>query len=228
MALAMPGSRNSRTYVILNAAMSLDGKIATFTGDSQMSSPADLRRVHRLRASVDAIMIGRRTLLVDDPKFTVKFVKGLRPYRIIVDSKAQTPLSSYVVRTARDIPTIIAVTSAAQKKRIQALQRRGVTLLVCGNGPLVSTKILLRRLGALGIRKILLEGGGTINWSMISNGLVDEISVAITPRIIGGARATSLVEGKGSALVKEGVKLKLVTARRYGPDLVLGYKVLER
>jgi len=63
---------------------------------------------------------------------------------------------------------------------------------------------------------------------MISNGLVDEISVAITPRIIGGARATSLVEGKGSALVKEGVKLKLVTARRYGPDLVLGYKVLER
>ncbi len=224
----MPGSRNSRTYVILNAAMSLDGKIATFTGDSQMSSPADLRRVHRLRASVDAIMIGRRTLLVDDPKLTVKFVKGLRPYRIIVDSKAQTPLSSYVVRTARDIPTIIAVTSAAQKKRIQALQRRGVTLLVCGNGPLVSTKILLRRLGALGIRKILLEGGGTLNWSMISNGLVDEISVAITPRIIGGARATSLVEGKGSALVKEGVKLKLVTARRYGPDLVLGYKVLER
>ena len=224
----MPGSRNSRTYVILNAAMSLDGKIATFTGDSQMSSPADLRRVHRLRASVDAIMIGRRTLLVDDPKLTVKFVKGLRPYRIIVDSKAQTPLSSYVVRTARDIPTIIAITSAAQKKRIQALQRRGVTLLVCGNGPLVSTKILLRRLGALGIRKILLEGGGTLNWSMISNGLVDEISVAITPRIIGGARATSLVEGKGSALVKEGVKLKLVTARRYGPDLVLGYKVLER
>ena len=214
--------------MILNAAMSLDGKIATFTGDSQMSSPADLRRVHRLRASVDAIMIGRRTLLVDDPKLTVKFVKGLRPYRIIVDSKAQTPLSSYVVRTARDIPTIIAVTSAAQKKRIQALQRRGVTLLVCGNGPLVSTKILLRRLGALGIRKILLEGGGTLNWSMISNGLVDEISVAITPRIIGGARATSLVEGKGSALVKEGVKLKLVTARRYGPDLVLGYKVLER
>ena len=214
--------------MILNAAMSLDGKIATFTGDSQMSSPADLRRVHRLRASVDAIMIGRRTLLVDDPKLTVKFVKGLRPYRIIVDSKAQTPLSSYVVRTARDIPTIIAVTSAAQKKRIQALQRRGVTLLVCGNGPLVSTKILLRRLEALGIRKILLEGGGTLNWSMISNGLVDEISVAITPRIIGGARATSLVEGKGSALVKEGVKLKLVTARRYGPDLVLGYKVLER
>ena len=228
MALAMPSSRNSRPYVVLNAAMSLDGKIATFTGDSQMSSPADLRRVHRLRASVDAIMIGRRTLLVDDPKLTVKFVKGLRPYRIIVDSKAQTPLSSYVVRTARDIPTIIAVTSAAQKKRIQALQRRGVTLLVCGNGPLVSTKILLRRLGALGIRKILLEGGGTLNWSMISNGLVDEISVAITPRIIGGARATSLVEGKGSALVKEGVKLKLVTARRYGPDLVLGYKVLER
>src|SRR5207244_9404097 len=100
-----------------------------------------------------------------------------------------------------------------QKEGIQALHRRGCPFRVCGNGPLVSTKILLRRVGALGIRKILLEGGGTLNWSMISNGLVDEISVAITPRIIGGARATSLVEGKGSAVVNEGVKLKLVIAR---------------
>src|SRR5690349_24973172 len=101
----------SRPFVILNAAMSLDGKIATFTGDSRMSSPADMRRVHRLRASADAIMVGLRTLLVDDPKLTVKFFKGHMPYRIIVDSKAQTPLSSCVVRTAKSVPTIIAVKS---------------------------------------------------------------------------------------------------------------------
>src|SRR5438309_8862697 len=208
--------------------MSIDGKIATFAANSRMSSPAYMRRVHRLRASVDAIMVGLRTLLRDDPNLTVKLVKAHRPYRIIVDRNALSPPSSYVVRTAREITTIIAVTSRAPKKRIEGLKKMGVTVIVCGRGPLVSLKLLLNRLRSLRIRRILLEGGGTLNWSMLSNQLVDEISVAITPRIIGGSRATSLVEGKGSALVKEGVKLKLVTARRYGPDLVLGYKVLER
>src|SRR3989442_2829280 len=94
----MLASRNSRPYVILNAAMSLDGKIATYTGDSRMSSPADLGRVHRLRASVDGIMVGMRTLLTDNPKLTVKFARGREPHRIIVASTAQTPLTSYAAR----------------------------------------------------------------------------------------------------------------------------------
>jgi 2,5-diamino-6-(ribosylamino)-4(3H)-pyrimidinone 5'-phosphate reductase len=222
----MPSARATRPFVILNAAMSLDGKIATHTGDSRMSSPVDLRRVHRLRATVDGIMVGLRTLLVDDPKLTVRFVKGRKPYRIIVDSNARTPLGSYVVRTARDIPTIVAVTSRAPKARVKALKRMGVSILVCGKGKLVSQTILLERLRTLGIRKILLEGGGTLNWSMLSDGVVDEIFVAITPRIIGGAKAVSLVEGEGSAMVKDSVKLKLLTASKYGPDLVVRYKVL--
>ncbi|HYU87833.1 MAG TPA: 2,5-diamino-6-(ribosylamino)-4(3H)-pyrimidinone 5'-phosphate reductase [Candidatus Bathyarchaeia archaeon] len=221
----MPSSRNSRPYVILNAAMSLDGKIATYTGDSRMSSPADLRRVHRLRASVDGIMVGMRTLLRDDPKLTVKFARGRKPHRIIVDSTAQTPLTSYVVRTASEIPTIVAVTSRAPKNRIETLERRGVKVFVCGKGPLVSVKTLLQNLRNLGIRKILLEGGGALNWSMLSRGFVDEVSVAITPRILGGEKAVSLVEGKGAALVKDDVKLKLLRASKYGPDLVVLYKV---
>src|SRR5439155_23843303 len=109
----MPGSRNSRPYMILNAAMSLDRKIATYTGDSRMSSPSYLRRVHRLRASVDGIMVGMTTLLRDDPKLTVKFATGRKPYRIIIDTTTQTPLTTYVVRTAKQIPTIVAVTSRA-------------------------------------------------------------------------------------------------------------------
>jgi len=222
----MPASRDSRPYVILNAAMSLDGKIATYTGDSRMSSPADLGRVHRLRASVDGIMIGMRTLLRDDPKLTVKFARGRKPHRIIVDSNAQTPLTSYVVRTAREIPTIVAVTSRAPKTRIEILERRGVKVFVCGKGSLVSLKILLQTLRKLGIRKILLEGGGALNWSMVSNGLVDEISVAITPRILGGEEAVTLVEGKGSPRVKDGFKLKLLNTAKYGPDLIVRYKVL--
>src|SRR5882762_8801312 len=222
----MPGSRNSRPYVILNAAMSLDGKIATYTGDSRMSSPADLRRVHRLRASVDGIMIGMRTLLRVNPRLTVKIPKDRKPHRIIVDSNAQTPLTSYVVRTAKEIPTIVAVTSRVQKNRIEILERRGVKVLVCGKGRLVSVKILLQTLRKLGIRKILLEGGGALNWSMLISGLVDDVSVTITPRILGGEKAVTLVEGKGTPLVKDGVKLKLLNAVKYGPDLVVRYKVL--
>jgi len=222
----MPSSRNSRPYVILNAAMSLDGKIATHTGDSRMSSPADLKRVHRLRASVDGIMVGMRTLLRDNPKLTAKSVRGCKPHRIIVDSNAQTPLTSYVVRTAKEIPTIIAVTSRAPKNRIEILEQTGVKVFVCGKGPLVSVKILLRTLRKLGIRKILLEGGGALNWSMLSSGLVDDVSVAITPRILGGERAVTLVEGKGTPVVRDGVKLKLLNTARYGPDLVVRYKVL--
>lgn len=222
----MPARRNSRPFVILNAAMSLDGKIATYSGDSRMSSPGDLRRVHRLRASVDGIMVGMRTLLRDDPKLTVKFAKDRRSYRIIVDSKAQTPVSSYVVRTAKEFPTIVAVTSRASKSRIQILERRGVKVLVCGRGPLVSVTVLLRTLRKLGIRRLLLEGGGALNWSMLSSGLVDEVSVAITPRILGGETAVTLVEGKGNPLVKDGLKLKLLNTEKYGPDLVVRYKVL--
>lgn len=223
--MSMPVARISRPYVILNAAMSLDGKIATFTGDSRMSSPADLRRVHRLRASVDGIMVGLRTVLRDDPKLTVRFAKDRKPYRIIVDSKAQTPLRSYVVRTAKDVPTIIAVTSRAPKKRIETLQDEGVRVLVCGNGPLVSVKILLRTLRKIGLGRILLEGGGALNWSMLSNGLVDEVSVAITPRILGGEKAVSLVEGLGFARVEEGVRLTLVKAAKFGRDLVIHHRV---
>src|SRR5438477_899601 len=99
-------------------------------------------------------------------------------------------------------------------------------VFVCGKGRLVSVKILHQILSNLGIRKILLEGGGALNWSMLSGSLVDEVSVAITPRILGGEKAVSLVEGKGSPLVRDGVKLKLLNTAKYGPDLVVRYKVL--
>src|SRR5438552_16474997 len=221
----MPSRRNSRPYMIPNAAMNLGGKIATYTVDSRMSSPSELRRVHGWRASVDGIMVGMRTLLKDDPKLTVRFAEGRKPHRIIVDSTAQTPLTSYVVRTAKETPTIVAVTSRAPKSRIEILERRGVKVFVCGKGPLVSVKILLQTLRKLGIRKILLEGGGAINWSMLSSGLVDEVSVAITPRILGGEKAVTLVEGKGVALVKDAVKLKLLRTSKYGPDLFVHYGV---
>src|SRR5260370_37372645 len=112
-------------------------------------------------------MVGMRTLVRDNPQLTVKFAKDRRPNRIIVDSKAQTPLTSYVVRTAREIPTIVAVTSRAPKNRIESLERRGVRGFVWGEGRLISVKILLQILRKLGIRKIILEGGSARYRSML-------------------------------------------------------------
>lgn len=215
----------SRAYVILNAAMSLDGKIATAHGDSQLSSAEDLRRVHSLRARVDGIMVGLGTVLADDPKLTVKFVRGRNPQRIVVDSKARTPLEANVVKTAGQIPTIIATTSRAPSRNVKVLRNAGATVLTCGNGPRVYLSLLLRRLLARGIRKILLEGGGTLNWSMLSQGLVDEVSVAISPRILGGAEAITLVEGGGVVATKDAIKLRPISVKSYGSDVVLRYKV---
>ncbi len=206
--------------------MSLDGKIATSTGDSRLSSPEDLKRVHVLRASVDGIMVGERTLQVDDPNLTVKLVRGRNPQRIIVDSLARTPVSSRVVQTARQTPTLIAVTTRAPKRRVVALEKAGVTVLSCGTGRLVSLTQLLPSLRAMGMRRILVEGGGTLNWSMLSEGLVDEVSVAVSPRFLGGEDAVSLVQGPGVMTTAEGIRLRLVSARRYGVDLVLRYRIV--
>ena len=213
-------------YVVLNAAMSLDGKIATAVGESRLSSPEDFKRVHRLRASVDAIMVGLGTLLADDPKLTVRLGIGKNPRRVIVDSRARTPLDAYVVRSASQAPTVIAVTSKAAKRRVKELEEAGTTVLTCGRGPKVSLRFLLTRLRKRGVRRILLEGGGTLNWSMLSQGLVDEISVAISPRVLGGANAITLAEGQGVRRIKEAVKLRLMNAREYGEDLVVRYRVL--
>src|SRR5437867_1429472 len=109
--------------------MSLDGKIATSTGGSKLSSPEDLKRVHMSRASVDYIMVGERTMQVDDPKLTVKLVRGQNPQRIVVDILARTPASARVVQTARQIPMLIAVTTRAPKQRVIALEKAGVTVL---------------------------------------------------------------------------------------------------
>jgi len=140
---------------------------------------------------------------------------------------ASTRMKEYdlIVSGSGSAMTIVAVTSITPKNRIETLERRGVEVFVCGKGPLVSVKILLQTLRKIGIRKILLEGGGALNWSMLSGGLVDEVSVAITPRILGGEKAVSLVEGKGVALVKDAVKLTLLRTSKYGPDLVVHYKV---
>ncbi|MGQ9721369.1 MAG: 2,5-diamino-6-(ribosylamino)-4(3H)-pyrimidinone 5'-phosphate reductase [Candidatus Jordarchaeum sp.] len=215
-----------KPYVILSAAMSVDGKIATHRGDSSFSDEEDWKRVHKLRSQVDAIMVGINTILRDDSKLTAK--EGKSPLRVIVDSKARTPLNARVITVRPDLETIIAVTSKASKKNIDELQKKGAKILVSGDGEKVDLELLMEKLFDLGVRKLMLEGGGNLNWGMLSKGLVDELRIAISPVIVGGKEAVSLVEGEGFNRVSESVNLKLINNKKVGKCLVLTFKVLPK
>src|SRR3989338_9171664 len=139
-----------RPYIILSAAASLDGKIATKSGDSRFSSGKDKTRVYRLRATVDAIL-------------TVHQVKGKNPIRIILDSRATISTKSRIIKTCNKIPTIIAVSKKAPNKNLEKLRKFPLKIIVSGNN-IVNIKKLLKTLWKLKIRKILVEGGGTVTW----------------------------------------------------------------
>jgi len=221
--------------VIMNGAMTVDGKIATTSGDSKISSKEDLVRVHTLRASVDAIVVGISTIMADDPRLTVRLVKGKNPARVIVDSRGRIPIDSQIMRTASRINTIIAVTDQAPEEKIHKLEDMGAQVLVISEGKKgqsaavphgVNLKELFHRLEKTGLRRILVEGGGELNWSLLRLGLVDELTVTIAPKIAGGRLATTLVEGDGFDEIVQGIRLQLkrVEQKKTG-ELVLLYKL---
>lgn len=213
----------NKPYVILNASMSLDGKIASKVRDSRLSSSKDLARVHRLRSRVDAIMVGINTVIHDDPLLTVRYGYDAKPIRIIVDSNAKISKESKIVRTSKDVKTIIAIASKA-KDKVNMLKDYGLDVIVSGKDK-VDLKLLLANLYEKGIRSILLEGGGELNWSMLSNKLVDEVMVTIEPVIVGGRDAITLVEGEGYDLISKALRLTLEGIDRIDDEVVLRYKV---
>lgn len=211
--------------VTINAAMTLDGKIATARGDSAISSKQDLVRVHRLRAGSDAVVVGVATVLADDPQLTVRHVKGKNPARVIVDSRGRTPEDSRLLKAAGKVRTIIAVTEQAPAGNIGMMENAGAEVIVAGKEQ-VDLKSLFARLAKMGFRKLLVEGGGELNWSVLSLGLADELIVTVAPRIAGGRLAITLVEGDGFDTVAKGTKLKLSKVERKGNgELVLYYKI---
>ncbi|MBS7622920.1 2,5-diamino-6-(ribosylamino)-4(3H)-pyrimidinone 5'-phosphate reductase [Candidatus Bathyarchaeota archaeon] len=221
----LPEAPADRPHIILNAAMTLDGKIATQTRDSKISSEIDLDRLHQLRASVDAVLVGVETVLADDPELTVRRVEGKDPDRVIVDSEARTPAGARLFKATAG-RTIIAVTAGAPEERVDALLHAGAEIIVSGSGDKVDLRLLMSRLRSMGIRRLLVEGGGNVNWSLVELGLVDEIHVAVAPIIVGGREAVTLVEGRGFSKVSEGFKLSLLRVELLGEDLVLTYRPL--
>jgi 2,5-diamino-6-(ribosylamino)-4(3H)-pyrimidinone 5'-phosphate reductase len=227
MVIKMLSGKNKQPYVILNSAMTLDGKIATKTGSSEISGKEDILRVHELRKDVDAIMVGINTVITDDPKLTVHKIPAKKqdnPLRVVVDSKARTPISSRILNS--DAPTIIAVTEIASSARIKELNEIA-EVLICGKNS-VDLDDLMIKLGSRGVETLMLEGGSTLNYSMLISGLVSEMRVCIAPMIAGGKEAKTLVDGIGVNYMKDSIKLKLKKSYKLGEDIVVEYNVLNK
>jgi 2,5-diamino-6-(ribosylamino)-4(3H)-pyrimidinone 5'-phosphate reductase len=215
-----------KPYVILSAAMTLDGKIATKTGSSEISGEKDLERVHKLRSDMDAIMVGIGTVLVDDPRLTVHKVPAKKednPIRVIVDSKAKTPLNSRILNA--DAKTIIAVGNNADPFKINNLSDKVDVLVTNGEKDEVNLMELMDYLKNIGVNSLMLEGGATLNFSMFNEGLIDEIRVCVAPMIAGGKFAKTLVDGEGFDKMKDAVKLSFKESYILEGDLVLTYLV---
>ena len=212
----------SNMHIILSAAISIDGKISTRSNDSKLSSQEDSTRLHKLRSKVDAILIGKNTMLKDDPLLTVRYTKGKNPTRIILDSKGTISKNSKIIKTSDKIPTIIAVSKKITKVNLSKLKKLPVEIIISGENS-VNLKLLIKKLSTKKIETILVEGGGTVNWEFIKNDIFDELIVTLSPYLIGGNNATSLVEGKGFAKIVNSPNLKLKSVKRLKNHLVINY-----
>jgi len=212
----------SKEKIILSAAISIDGKIATISGDSKLSSKNDLIRLHKLRSKVDSILIGKNTQNRDDPLLTVRHAKGNNPIRIVLDSSGSIANNSKILQTSNKVKTIIVVSKKITKKNLLNLQKFPVEIIFSGKDQ-VDIKSLVKTLREKGIKSILLEGGGTLNWEFLKNNLIDEFFITITPHILGGKDAISLVQGKGFDKISKSPNLRLKEVKRLENDLVLHY-----
>ena len=220
-----------RPYVILNAAMTLDGKIATETGSSNISGKKDLERVHEIRKECDGIMVGIGTVIADDPRLTVHKIDAKpedNPIRVVVDSKCRTPADARI--TNSDAKTIIAGANEYKEdfmksETYKTLKGRGIKFFFSGDKR-VDLKALMSYLHEEGIEKLMLEGGATLNFSMIKAGLIDEISICVAPMVVGGANSKTFFDGDGFNTMDESVKLKLIDYYPLDKDFILNYKVL--
>lgn len=212
----------SRPKIILSAAISIDGKIATKTGESKLSSKKDLIRLHKVRSSVDAILVGKNTVLRDNPLLTVRLVNGKNPIRIILDSTGTIPVNSKILKTANKIPTIIVISKNIPKKNLVKLKKFPVEIIFAGKKT-IQLKNLLNKLSRKKIKNILVEGGGTVNWQFVKDNLFDEIILTVTPHLIGSIDAINLIEGLGFEKLSKSPKLRLKSVRRLENDLVIHY-----
>mgnify|MGYP000844851779 CR=1 FL=1 len=215
-------------FVVLKTAMSLDGKIATSTGDAKwITGPAARRRVHLYRQCYDAILVGIGTVLADDPALTVRLPGATKnPLRVIVDSQARTPLTAQVVTDGK-APTIIAVAPDAPPERVAALRATGAEIMVVPRGyGGIDLRQLLAELGRRQITSVLVEGGSRINGTFFAENLVDKVYWFVAPKFIGGEAAPGPIGGQGATSMREAVLLEDLSFEQIEEDfLISGYIV---
>ena len=218
-----------RPFVILKAAMSLDGKIATKTGESFWITGMGARRyVHFLRSTVDAVMVGIGTVLKDDPELTVREIPKVykNPFKIILDGHGRTPRTAKVLKNEPS-KTIIMVTKTAPAEKVKKLKETGAEVLVFEdlNG-LVNLDALMVELGKRKITSLLIEGGGRVNAGAIKAGIVDKVIFFISPKLIGGEKAPTPVEGEGIEILSQAINLKDIRVETIDGDILIeGYIV---
>jgi len=207
-------------FVTLKFAASLDGKIATVGGQSKWISCEESRNfVHKLRDLNAGIMVGVGTILADNPSLTARIENGKNPVRIVADSMARTPIDARIVGDGQ-ARTIIAVTENAPREKVAALKRYGAEIIIAGEGKRVDLKTLMKKIAEREITSVLVEGGGTLNFSLLKAGLVDKVIAFIAPKIFGGAALTA-VEGTGFANLSDAVKLKNIEVEKIGDDIFI-------
>jgi diaminohydroxyphosphoribosylaminopyrimidine deaminase/5-amino-6-(5-phosphoribosylamino)uracil reductase len=211
-------------FVVAKFAMSLDGKIATRSGDSKWISNESARKyAHALRAGVDAVMVGIGTAIADDPLLTVRDVPhtGPQPTRVVIDSTGRLPLDSAML--ALDGTTIVATTSLDAQRRT-ALEAAGSKVIDTGTGTQVDLPLLLTNLGERGVTSILVEGGSHLLGSLFDLGLVDKVVAVVAPVIIGGTAAPGPVGGNGAHTIPDALRLTQVTYEQVDGDIIVtGY-----
>lgn len=208
-------------FVTYKCAMTLDGNIATITGESRwISGEASRKHVHLMRSRMDAIMVGVDTIITDNPLLTVRHVKGKDPLRVIVDTRLRTPESVNVLSEKLSSGTIIATTESNPRIHLRYLQQ-GATIVVCDEyDGRVCMKDLLLKLGEMGVQSILLEGGSRLAGDMLQHGLIDELVFFVAPKVI-GSNGFAPFTLQGISSMAQAIKMEFTDVRRSGSDIVV-------
>lgn len=217
-----------RPLVIMKYAMTLDGKIAAYTGLSQwITGEAARAHVHQQRNYISAIMAGIGTVISDDPLLTCRIDGGRDPARIICDTSLSLPLTSKIVSTAETVPTYIATCCSDTEKHTPYI-KKGCRIIVTGEKDgLLDLNILMDRLGEEKIDSLIIEGGGTLNWSALTSGIVDRVQAYVAPKLFGGSSAKTPVEGRGVKSPQGAIRLKNLSVTPLGEDFLIEGEVIK-
>lgn len=223
-------ARTGRPLVVFKSAMTLDGKVATRSGDSQwISGESSRARAHRWRADCDAVAVGIHTATVDDPLLTAR-IEGVarQPRRVIFDSEASLPLDSQLVRSAHEVPVILVCSRAAKRTSTDALRNAGVEVVVAtGENEAARVRNALDELGAREVQSLLLEGGPHLAGTFLEAGEIDEARMFVAPLLAGGKEARAAIEGDGVERIGDAVRAVHIDVERIDDDVLITARLRE-